>query len=164
MNNLLNDDAHYYGMEGKNYLSNSDIDALLNDPKSFKKQKEKIAQLISEDREKAIRVALGEEQHKGVVPELVLEALSKSGDAELIARIGTESGLIKEATEMGRRIRAWGEVSPNNPIKIIGDLVKERSKSVEGKISSEVKKAISQVKKVKIPKETWASFIDSIKC
>ena len=47
MNNLLNDDAHYYGMEGKKYLSNSDIDALLNDPKSFKKQKEKTPEMLN---------------------------------------------------------------------------------------------------------------------
>jgi hypothetical protein len=36
----LKDDNHYYGDFGKQYLSNSDIITLLNDPKSFRKPKE----------------------------------------------------------------------------------------------------------------------------
>jgi len=36
----LKDDAHYYGKFGKQFLSNSDIITLLNDPKSFRKEKE----------------------------------------------------------------------------------------------------------------------------
>ena len=31
----LKDDKHYYGKFGKQYLSNSDIITLLNDPKNF---------------------------------------------------------------------------------------------------------------------------------
>ena len=31
----LRDDAEYYGGVGKNYLSNSDISSLLNNPKEF---------------------------------------------------------------------------------------------------------------------------------
>ena len=36
----LKDDEHYYGDFGKNYLSNSDIITLLNNPKSFRKPKD----------------------------------------------------------------------------------------------------------------------------
>ena len=36
----LKDDKHYYGKFGKQYLSNSDIITLLNDPKNFRKDKE----------------------------------------------------------------------------------------------------------------------------
>jgi len=36
---LLRDDANYYGEFGSKYLSNSDIDALLNDPRQFKAKK-----------------------------------------------------------------------------------------------------------------------------
>ncbi len=32
----LRDDKHYYGKEGQRYLSNSDIGALLNDPRAFR--------------------------------------------------------------------------------------------------------------------------------
>ena len=35
----LKDDKHYYGKFGKKYLSNSDIDALINNPFSFQKDK-----------------------------------------------------------------------------------------------------------------------------
>jgi len=35
----LKDDKHYYGEFGKKFLSNSDIDSLINDPFSFKKSK-----------------------------------------------------------------------------------------------------------------------------
>ena len=36
----LKDDDHYYGEFGQQYLSNSDIITLLNDPKSFRKPKD----------------------------------------------------------------------------------------------------------------------------
>ena len=36
----LKDDSHYYGKFGKQFLSNSDIITLLNDPKNFRKDKE----------------------------------------------------------------------------------------------------------------------------
>jgi|TARA_R110002012_G_scaffold303523_2_gene505323 hypothetical protein len=37
---LLKEDSHYYGKFGKQYLSNSDIITLLNDPKNFRVDKE----------------------------------------------------------------------------------------------------------------------------
>ena len=37
---LLKNDQEYYGGIGKNYLSNSDIGTLLNNPKEFGKQRE----------------------------------------------------------------------------------------------------------------------------
>jgi hypothetical protein len=36
---LLKDDSHYYGELGRQYLSNSDIITLLNDPKNFREDK-----------------------------------------------------------------------------------------------------------------------------
>ena len=36
---LLREDSHYYGKFGKQFLSNSDIITLLNDPKNFQKEK-----------------------------------------------------------------------------------------------------------------------------
>ena len=35
----LEDDQHYYGAFGRRYLSNSDIGALLGNPKDFRKDK-----------------------------------------------------------------------------------------------------------------------------
>ena len=37
---ILRDDKEYYSGIGKNYLSNSDIDALLNNPRDFGKPRE----------------------------------------------------------------------------------------------------------------------------
>tara|TARA_R100001594_G_scaffold14471_1_gene30757 strand:+ start:9284 stop:10021 length:738 start_codon:yes stop_codon:yes gene_type:complete len=36
----LKEDSHYYGKFGRQYLSNSDIITLINDPKNFRKEKE----------------------------------------------------------------------------------------------------------------------------
>lgn len=44
--NKLRDDSQYYGDFGSVYLSNSDIDALLNNPKEFKKKKEKTKPML----------------------------------------------------------------------------------------------------------------------
>lgn len=49
MNNtieLLKNDANYYGELGKQFLSNSDIEALLKDPASFKKDKPKTVDMV----------------------------------------------------------------------------------------------------------------------
>ena len=43
----LNDPKQYYGEAGKAYLSNSDIDALLNNPKEFKKSKETTKDMLA---------------------------------------------------------------------------------------------------------------------
>ena len=42
----LKDDEHYYGDFGKQYLSNSDIDALLNNPLSYGKVLKRSPNLI----------------------------------------------------------------------------------------------------------------------
>ena len=36
----LHEDVHYYGEFGRNYLSNSDIGALLNNPREFRQSKD----------------------------------------------------------------------------------------------------------------------------
>ena len=43
----LNNDEHYYGDFGKQFLSNSDIYYLLKDPLKFQQQQEKIFIFIS---------------------------------------------------------------------------------------------------------------------
>lgn len=43
---LLKNDANYYGDIGKQFLSNSDIEALLKNPASFKKDKEKTIDMV----------------------------------------------------------------------------------------------------------------------
>jgi len=42
----LREDKHYYGTFGRNYLSNSDIGALLNNPLQFRKDKEATAAMM----------------------------------------------------------------------------------------------------------------------
>lgn len=42
----LNDDSHYYGETGKQFISSSDIGALLYDPRSFKASKEKTPDMV----------------------------------------------------------------------------------------------------------------------
>jgi hypothetical protein len=42
----LNDDVHYYGETGKQYISSSDIGDLLYDPRSFKRNKEKTPDMV----------------------------------------------------------------------------------------------------------------------
>lgn len=44
--NSLKDDNNYYGEVGRNFLSNSDIGTLLNNPQEFKKQKDKTPEMV----------------------------------------------------------------------------------------------------------------------
>lgn len=47
MSSNLNDPKNYYGEVGKSYLSNSDIDALLYNPKAFKQDKETTKDMLA---------------------------------------------------------------------------------------------------------------------
>lgn len=139
-------------------------------------QANRAADLINSDYERAVRIAMGEEDPpKGLLPESVFVAIEehalKLGDVNVLRELATQSKLTGEATTMGQRIRTLGERDPNSAIGAIADVLKAREKAVKArgkdlvkekaKISEEIKK---EIKKSYPKKETWEDFINSIKC
>ena len=141
---------------------------------NLKEQAQKSADLLNTDYEKAKRVAMGQETPPtDLLPEMVFNAVEeralREGDITTLKDLGTTSELLSEATTMGQRIRALGERNPESPVAKIIEVVKAREKQsgiadVGKAKSQEAVKIKNEIAKVKIPKETWDSFISSLVC
>lgn len=87
--------------------------------------------LLKNDPEKADRVAMGQEAApKGHVPELIMVSVANKaladGDSEKVRDIALNSKLAAEATKMGQRIRALGELGDLSPVKAMKAVVASR--------------------------------------
>lgn len=141
---------------------------------NMKQQGEDATHLLINDEQKAIDIALGKEAPPAhLLPESVYTAVEAkalaTGDVDLLRALA-HSTRVGEATTMGQRIRALGEREPNSPVKAIRSVADARKASIERKtgttlnkaITTEVKAAVAE--KPKITKETWGSFVESLRC
>ena len=147
------------------------------DKVSFKDQAKLVGDIIDEDPEKAIRIALGKElPTNGALPESVFIAVKnqalKKNDTELLIKLATEEGgVAKESTILGQRIKMLDEQLEDDAFTNIKKVVKNRQAKIEkgGKKLSEVSKAEkskmkTEIKKVIAKKDEWADFVNSLKC
>lgn len=148
------------------------------DKVSFKDQAVKVGEIIDEDPERAIRIALGKElPTNGALPESVFiavknQALAK-GDTDLLIKLATEEGgVAKESTLLGQRIKMLDERKPIDAFSEISKVVKERQKVLDvrnknkNKIKTEIEKAIHKDKIIKNTptKYDWNSLVQEIIC
>lgn len=127
----------------------------------------------------AFEIAMGRKPApKDVLPESVFVAVEnaaiKAGDVETLRQLATNSKLVSEATLMGQRIRALGERDPESPVAAISSVIRARENVILKKLKkgetaeTAKRKAVSEIKveivKVRPTKQTWANFIESIKC
>jgi len=146
------------------------------DKVSFKDQAKLVGDIIDEDPQQAIRIALGKEMPtNGALPESVFVAVKnqaiKNGDTDLLVRLATEEGgVAKESTVLGQRIKMLDEQLTTDPFKNINDLAKSRRNIFEKKNKVSVSKAKNkEVKNIKAsikpPKvDAWLEFIKEITC
>lgn len=121
-------------------------------------------EFLKSNRELAKEVALGNAHVDGIIPEDVLAAVTRSGDKELIAEVATNTSLINDATEMGRRIEAWKQMNVDNPVRVISDITKDRVKSVGEKKIAKATEKLKVETKVKLKLETAQSLLDKLIC
>ena len=129
-------------------------------------------ELIEKDYETAKRVAMGQEASpQGIIPEMLLKVVEdkaiKVGDVTTIRELGTQSGLLSEATTMGQRIRALAERDSESPVSAIIEVKKARMERVKesAKATQKTKAEIrEEIRKTKPTKETWDKFVDSLIC
>jgi len=144
---------------------------------SFKEQAKLVGDIIDEDPEKAIRIALGKElPTNGALPESVFMAVKnqaiKNGDADLLVRLATEEGgVAKESTILGQRIKMLDEQLEDDAFRNINKVAKARRAKLEKKgvsipkaKNAEVNKIKSEITKAKPVKDEWLSFVDEITC
>jgi hypothetical protein len=141
---------------------------------SMKDQANQALNLLEKDREKAIRIALGQENPpKGLVPEAVYIAVEnkalEEGSVNLLRELATSSR-VGEATAMGQRIRVLAERNPDSPVSIMKSVVDARKKQIEENLKKTPKQAIKdtvgkiKAKIAKPSKHDWSKFIDEIEC
>ena len=129
-------------------------------------------ELIEKDYDTARRVAMGQESApQGIIPEMLLKVVEdkaiKVGDVTTIRELGTQSGLLSEATTMGQRIRALAERDSESPVSAIIEVKKARMERLKESIKATQKTKAEireEIKKTKPTKETWDKFVDSLIC
>ena len=146
------------------------------DKVNIKVQKEKAADIALNDWDKALRIAMGEESPpNGVLPESLFVAVEDiatwNKDIETLRKLGVLSGLTKEGSYMGQRIRMLAERNPYSSTSKIQQVVKEKVKFIEEKGVSLVKEKSKNIKEIKekislaTPDEgEWNKFISNIEC
>ncbi len=146
---------------------------------NLKEQGKFASDLIKSDPEKARRVAMGEEAApKGVIPEMVMIAVANKavadGDTDILRDIAVSSKLTAEATKMGQRIRALGELGDLSPVKAMKAVVASREKAAErrkkGAVAQSKKTDVKKIKesiakaKPKNGQKLLDDFITSLQC
>ena len=145
---------------------------------SVKRQAEETAKLINEDYDRAIRIAMGQENAPGdLLPESVLIGVKnqaiKTGDTELLINLATaEGGVARESTVLGQRIKMLDEGLEDDAFRNIKKVVSERRNNYQKKTGKSVDKAIKQetdkikeaIKKSAPKKDDWLDFVNSITC
>jgi len=136
---------------------------------SMMDQAKKALDLIEQDKEKAIRIARGDEVAPGDLrPGSVFTALREKAFKDKDVGTILELSKSKVATEIAQGLKAFDVIK--GEIDVV-DKIKEVRKSREGKIKDtekvklkEVENIKSEIKKTSPTKETWSSFIKSLEC
>jgi hypothetical protein len=138
---------------------------------SMADQSDMAVALLEENPALARAVALGEAPAPhGLLPESVFVAVEnaaiESGDVATIRELATGK-LTGEATTMGQRIRALAERDPDSPVAAIQKVIDVRMGGAENvpKATAETVASLrKQLTAMKLTREQWASFVDSLKC
>jgi len=141
---------------------------------NLKDQAARVAKLINEDPEKAVRIALGKELPEGdLLPESVLIGVKnqalKDGNTDLLIKLATEeTGVAKGTTLLGQRIKALDEGLEDDAFRNIRRVVENRKKNLTAKAEKTAKEVRSKARKTiqeaKPNKYDWQNLIAEIAC
>lgn len=143
------------------------------DPITIKSQAKLVSDLLQSDLERAKAMARGEELiPRDILGGALLKGLEDyafaKGDVALIQDLAN-SPLAAETSRHAQELRILAERNPDSSVAILRDLKKTREEAALRKHGEVEKAKTNTIKEIKsevkpIPKERWASFIDSIKC
>ena len=137
----------------------------------MKEQAKMSSDLLNSDPERALRIALGEEDApKGLQAQSVFKALEGSLTTPEVARKLATSPLVSEASALGQKIKALDVQISDSPVAAMKQVIEARAKGIESKLGKNINKARENVvkdiqKKVRTPdKYDWNKFLEEIKC
>lgn len=141
---------------------------------NMKEQAGKVADLVNNDRQKAVDIIDGKASAPaGVDPHFVHVALEKvamkDGDADLLTKLAN-SHINAELSGAGQKLRIAAERDPNSPVERMRQIKEAREEAFEKKSGTTAAKATSQTakeigSKIKAPsKLDWQTFVEGIKC
>ena len=138
---------------------------------NMKEQAKLASELLQSDPEKAMRIALRQENApQGLQAESVFKALENSITTPEQALKLAHSPLVTEGSALGQRIKALDVQTSESAVESIKQVLNARAKNIEEKLGRSTDKATQTVvkdiqSKVKAPsKYDWSKFLDSITC
>ena len=144
-------------------------------PGWMKDQAEQGLALYQKDPQLAHEIAMGRKDptgslRAGTVFKVVKKVAIDKGDIDTLHELA-KTDLRGEA---GQSLKAFDDavLNPHDPVKIIGDVIRDKSKAFEEKTGKSVKEARKEqlaklkkeIEKVAPGKNEWSKFIESIKC
>ena len=143
-------------------------------PITIKEQAEMAANLINSNFDQAKRIINGQEGlPQGMRAGTLIKAMEDyaliHNDTKLALEVAN-STLTSETSVHAQEMRTLAERNPDSVVAKIQEIKKARTENVEKNrsIKKVKKETVNEIKKeiekIKPKKETWASFVDSIKC
>lgn len=145
---------------------------------SYKQEADKAVKLVDSNPEKAKDVAMGKTPgdntiHEVAVRRAVENKALKEGDVDTLRQLAN-SPQHSATSEAAQRLGAEGHAADrNSPVQAIRDINAIRAKAVSKKLGGSVEKvtdkAVEDIQKttaptLKVSRQDWHSFIESIKC
>jgi hypothetical protein len=165
------------------YVEDGNIEGLGEMPTyeqlSMADQTKQALEIVKSDPQRAYDIAMGDKAPpKGVLAEMfhmaVEEEARANGDVETLRDLATKSKLVPEATDAGRRIRAWGERDRTSPAAALQEIHKARlaeynktgrsAKDAAAETAAVVSDIKKEIKKKAPTKDQWADLIAEITC
>lgn len=144
------------------------------DKSNVKERAAAVHDMIKNDPERAIRIALGQETapsdfHATDMYRVLADEAFKNGDAEIIHQLGTESTIPRQASGAGQFIQGLAGSDVLSPVKILQDIRKSWDASIakkegKGAIKQEVRSMKLETKKAVSKRPSWEQFIQEIQC
>lgn len=140
---------------------------------NMKEQAQKASDLLKSDPQKAYDIALGKESPpKGLKAESIFKAIENSITTPEQATELAHSPLVKEASDLGQRIKALDVKTSESPVEAIKQVINAREKAIKEKTGQTIHQATTDtikeiqqsIEKTTPKKGDWASFVKSIQC
>lgn len=141
---------------------------------NMKDQAKQAIDLVTNDRQKAIDIIDGKVNppdglHAQSVHQALEEVATREGDGQLLTQLA-KSHVNTELSEGAQKLRIAAERDPHSAVENIRQIQETRRAVAEKRSGTTVAKETAVIKKTvaattpKVEKETWASFVESLKC
>lgn len=142
---------------------------------SFKEEANKAVQLVHDDPDKAMQIAMGEKagdntMHEVAVRHAVENKAIKDNDVDTLTRLASSSQHT-ETSEAAQRLGAEGYATErDSPVRAIREVQQSRAKAFASRTGTDADSAVNAtIKEIKskvppVKRQAWHEFIQSLQC